>query len=88
MEERCTKPPTRLRSLHPPIIASTTIAFPRGKDRGERLRKREDERVIKRAKKRRQLGKKPLTRDTSGGHEGRLKKHTNKRRLEVAEIRT
>ncbi|CAN0068373.1 unnamed protein product [Laminaria digitata] len=54
--------------------------------RGERLRKREDERVIKRAKKRRKLGKKPLTRDTSGGHEGRVKKHTNKRRLELARL--
>ena len=74
---------TRFPSLHPPAIASAIIAWPHGKDRGERLRKREDERVAKRAKKRRRLGKKPLTRDTSGGHEGRVTKHTNKRRLEV-----
>lgn len=52
-------------------------------DRGERLRKREEERAIKRAKKRRKLGKKPLEVDRSGGHEGRVKKHANKRRLEV-----
>lgn len=76
-----------LPSLHPSAIAFTIIALSHGMDRGERLRKREDERVIKRAKKRRKLGKKPLTRDTSGGHEGRVKKHTNKRRLEVTESR-
>lgn len=52
-------------------------------DRGERLRKREEERAIKRANKRRRLGKKPLEVDRSGGHEGRVKKHANKRRLEV-----
>lgn len=52
-------------------------------DRGERLRKREEERAIKRANKRRKLGKKPLEVDRSGGHEGRVKKHANKRRLEV-----
>lgn len=51
--------------------------------RGERLRKREEERAIKRANKRRKLGKKPLEVDKSGGHEGRVKKHANKRRLEV-----
>lgn len=52
--------------------------------RGERLRKREEEREVKRAHKRRKLGKKPLTTDRSGGHEGRVKKHANKRRLEVS----
>jgi len=52
-------------------------------NRGERLRKREEERAIKRANKRRKLGKKPLEVDKSGGHEGRVKKHANKRRLEV-----
>lgn len=51
--------------------------------RGERLRKREAERAEKRAKKRRKLGKKPLTVDKSGGYESQPKKHTNKRRLEV-----
>lgn len=51
--------------------------------RGERLRKREEERAAKRADKRRKLGKKPLEVDKSGGHEGRVKKHANKRRLEV-----
>ena len=54
--------------------------------RGERLRKREEERAIKRATKRRKLGKKPLEVDRSGGHEGRLKKHANKRRLEVEQL--
>lgn len=53
-------------------------------DRGERLRKREEERATKRANKRRKLGKKPLEVDRSGGHEGRVKKHANKRRLEVS----
>lgn len=52
-------------------------------NRGERLRKREEEREIKRANKRRKLGKKPLEVDKSGGHEGRVKKHANRRRLEV-----
>lgn len=56
-------------------------------NRGERLRKREEERAIKRAKKRRKLGKKPLEVDRSGGHEGRVKKHANKRRLEVSRYR-
>lgn len=51
--------------------------------RGERLRKREDERETRRAKKRRKLGKKPLKTDRSGGHEGRVKKDASKRRLEV-----
>eukprot|EP00904_Undaria_pinnatifida_P001382 jgi/Undpi1/11244/HiC_scaffold_30.g13542.m1 len=62
------------------------IAAPLGEERGARLRKREDERVVRRAKKRRKLGKKPLTRDASGGHEGRMKKDTNKRRLELARL--
>eukprot|EP00752_Nemacystus_decipiens_P016304 g14580.t1 len=54
--------------------------------RGERLRKREEERAIKRANKRRKLGKKPLEVDRSGGHESRVKKHANKRRLELARL--
>eukprot|EP00903_Cladosiphon_okamuranus_P005578 g5552.t1 len=54
--------------------------------RGERLRKREEERAIKRANKRRKLGKKPLEVDKSGGHEGRVKKDANKRRLELARL--
>ncbi|CAM9256070.1 unnamed protein product [Ectocarpus fasciculatus] len=54
--------------------------------RGERLRKREAERAEKRAKKRRKLGKKPLTVDKSGGYESQPKKHANKRRLELARL--
>ncbi|CBJ48290.1 conserved unknown protein [Ectocarpus siliculosus] len=55
-------------------------------ERGERLRKREAERAEKRAKKRRKLGKKPLTVDRSGGYESQPKKHANKRRLELARL--
>lgn len=52
--------------------------------RGERLRRRAEDRAMKRAAKRTKLGKKPLlAKKEFTGHEGRVTKHVNKRRLEV-----
>lgn len=51
------------------------------------MRRREEERAAKRAAKRRKLGKKPLlTKKLFTGHEGRVTKHVNKRRLEVCHM--
>lgn len=51
------------------------------------MRRREEERAVKRAAKRRKLGKKPLlTKKRFTGPEGRVTKHVNKHRLEVCHI--
>ncbi|CAM9728604.1 unnamed protein product, partial [Choristocarpus tenellus] len=54
--------------------------------RGERLRRREEEREAKRAAKRVKLGKCPKAPGRSDSHEDRGKKRATKRRLEVARL--